>query len=120
MNSAAGQLDASKLNEVDKREVAQVLLNEQQKSQIHTSTARHIPPSPFSYPSELHSSNQPTFISPVVHHLSNICWKKCITSKISGGNLDKSEQACAMNCVERYMDTNISMVQHLQTMRGSQ
>ncbi|KAL1957090.1 hypothetical protein VTO42DRAFT_6348 [Malbranchea cinnamomea] len=91
MDSDSAQLDISKLSEADKREVAQLLVNEQQKSQIHT----------------------------MVHHLSNLCWKKCITSKITSGTLDKNEEACAQNCVERYMDTNVAVFQHLQTLRGS-
>ena len=32
------QFDVNQLNEADKREVAQVLMNEQQKAQIQTST----------------------------------------------------------------------------------
>lgn len=53
-----------------------------------------------------------------VHHLADNCWKKCITGKISAGRLESSEEACAANCVERWMDTNMSVLKHLEVLRG--
>jgi import inner membrane translocase subunit TIM8 len=56
--------------------------------------------------------------SPDVHHLADVCWKKCITGSVSSGRLSGSEEACAQNCVERWMDTNIAVLKHLESMRG--
>jgi import inner membrane translocase subunit TIM8 len=53
-----------------------------------------------------------------VHHLNEVCWQKCITSKITSGTLDKSEEACAQNCVDRWMDTSLSILQKLENMRS--
>ncbi|KAL4890402.1 Tim10/DDP family zinc finger-domain-containing protein [Aspergillus ambiguus] len=84
------QLDVSKLSEADKKELNQFLTNEAQKSAIQQN----------------------------VHHLADVCWKKCITGSISSGRLNGSEEACAQNCVERWMDTNISVLKHLENLRG--
>ncbi|PWY64990.1 putative mitochondrial intermembrane space translocase subunit Tim10 [Aspergillus heteromorphus CBS 117.55] len=86
------QLDVSKLSEADKKELTQILTSEAQKSTIQQT----------------------------VHHLSDICWKKCITGSISSGRLDQAEDTCAQNCVERWMDTNFAVLKHLETLRGGQ
>ncbi|OJJ89506.1 Tim10/DDP family zinc finger protein [Aspergillus glaucus CBS 516.65] len=84
------QLDLSKLSDADKKELNQFLTNEAQKSNIQQT----------------------------VHHLADVCWKKCITGKVSSGRLDRTEEACAQNCVERWMDTNLSVLKHLEALRG--
>ncbi|CAL5874122.1 uncharacterized protein PFLUO_LOCUS8409 [Penicillium psychrofluorescens] len=84
------QVDISKLSETDKKELNQILSNEAQKSNIQQT----------------------------VHHLNDVCWKKCATGKISSSTLDRAEEACAQNCVERWMDTNLSILKHLDALRG--
>lgn len=84
------QIDISKLSDADKRELNQFLENEAQKTNIQQT----------------------------VHHLADVCWKKCITGKITSGRLDRTEESCAQNCVERWMDTNLSVLKHLETLRG--
>lgn len=51
------------------------------------------------------------------HALTEVCWKKCITGTIRGGKLDKSEETCLSNCVERVLDINFLTVKHLEKMR---
>jgi len=46
------------------------------------------------------------------------CFRKCITSKISQGKLDRSEEPCMQNCVDRYMDANMTVIRHLEQMRS--
>ena len=53
-----------------------------------------------------------------ISNLTDTCWKKCITSRISVGKLDKSEEACASNCVDRFMDTQMNVLKHLEELRG--
>jgi len=84
------QIDVSQLSISDRKELNQFLNNEVQKSKINET----------------------------VHHLSDICWKKCVAGKISSGRLDATEEQCAQNCVERWMDTNLSILKHLETLRG--
>ena len=52
-----------------------------------------------------------------VHSLTDMCFRKCVTSKISAGKLDRSEEPCMMNCVDRYMDANMTVIKHLEQMR---
>ena len=47
-----------------------------------------------------------------------MCWKKCITGAIRGGKLEKGEETCMTNCVERVLDINFLTVKHLEKMRG--
>lgn len=60
----------------------------------------------------------PLLLSAVVHQLNDTCWKKCVTGKISTASLAKSEETCAQNCVERWMDTQVSILKQLETMRA--
>lgn len=132
------QIDISKLNAADRKELNQFLTNEAQKSNIQQSKYQYItgiPISPLDYPpqtgivfdpSHSHSphgvrlfSGDPwlTFLI-AVHHLADVCWKKCVTGKISSGRLDRAEETCAQNCVERWMDANLAVLKHLETLRG--
>ncbi|EED18437.1 magnesium and cobalt transport protein and translocase of inner mitochondrial membrane, putative [Talaromyces stipitatus ATCC 10500] len=86
------QFDISKLSDSDRNELNQFLQNETQKSTIQQT----------------------------VHHLSEVCFKKCITGNISSNRLDRTEELCAQNCVDRWMDANLSILKHLETLRGGQ
>ncbi|MCJ1416242.1 Mitochondrial import inner membrane translocase subunit tim8 [Xylographa parallela] len=83
-------IDLSKLTDNDKKDLQQFLVQEQQQSMI----------------------------AKTLSNLTDTCWKKCITSRISAGKLDKSEEACASNCVDRFMDTQMSILKHLEELRG--
>ncbi|KAI5288122.1 Mitochondrial import inner membrane translocase subunit tim8 [Ascosphaera aggregata] len=85
------EIDPSKLNAADKEEVTQFIANEAQKTNIQTN----------------------------VHNLTDVCWKKCVQSKLGSGRLDKSEEACAANCVNRWMDANLAVLKHLEKLRGA-
>ena len=47
-----------------------------------------------------------------------MCFKKCITSRISAGKLDKYEEPCMENCVNRFLDTSGMVLKHMETMRA--
>jgi import inner membrane translocase subunit TIM8 len=49
--------------------------------------------------------------------LTTICWKKCVTSSVRSGALEKGEQTCLANCVDRFMDANLLTMKHLRDMR---
>ncbi|KAL4806019.1 Tim10/DDP family zinc finger-domain-containing protein [Aspergillus unguis] len=82
-------LDVSKLSEADKKELSQLLQNESQKAAIQQN----------------------------VHFIADTCWKKCITSKVTSARLDKNEEACAANCVNRWMDANNAVLKHLESLQ---
>ncbi|KXS96732.1 hypothetical protein AC578_9025 [Pseudocercospora eumusae] len=73
----------------DKQELNQFVVNESQKAQIQQT----------------------------IHSLTDTCFRKCITSKISSGQLDRYEEPCMRNCVDRFMDSQMTVIQHLEKMR---
>ncbi|KAG5969040.1 Mitochondrial import inner membrane translocase subunit tim8 [Claviceps cyperi] len=83
-------LDLEKLNDKDKAELRQFLANEQQRSQIQSQT----------------------------HSLTQTCWKKCVTGAIKNSKLDRTEEGCLANCVDRFLDLNFLTMKHLQNMRS--
>ncbi|KAF4549394.1 Mitochondrial import inner membrane translocase subunit tim8-like protein [Elsinoe fawcettii] len=88
--SALDNLDPSKLSNAEKQDLQQFAVSESQKARLQSS----------------------------IHNLTDTCFKKCITSKITQGQLDKYEQPCMQNCVDRFMDANLTVLRHLETMRG--
>jgi len=40
-------------------------------------------------------------------------------NKIAGGTLTSGEETCTQNCVDRFLDANVSVLRHLEMMRGS-
>lgn len=89
-NSAPAGLDLSKLSEKDKHELQQFVMNEGQKARIQQT----------------------------VHTLTDTCWKKCVTGTIRNGKLDRNEETCAQNCVDRFLDANFTVIKHLESMRN--
>ena len=55
-----------------------------------------------------------------IHELTEICFKKCITGSISSGKLAGKEESCMANCVDRFMDSNLAVLAHLEKLRASQ
>lgn len=51
------------------------------------------------------------------HDLTETCFKKCVTGSFKNGKLDKGEESCLTNCVDRFMDVSMLAVKHLQSMR---
>ena len=41
-----------------------------------------------------------------------------MTKGISSGKLDRGEEGCARNCVDRFLDANEAVLKHLTAMRG--
>ncbi|KAL6719625.1 Mitochondrial import inner membrane translocase subunit tim8 [Lecanora helva] len=84
------QLDISKLSDNDKRELQQTLAHEMEKAKIQGST----------------------------HNLTDLCFKKCMTAKISKGTLDRGEESCAQNCVDRFIDMQDFVMRRIAAARG--
>ncbi|KFY22414.1 hypothetical protein V493_06599 [Pseudogymnoascus sp. VKM F-4281 (FW-2241)] len=87
---ASGEFDVNSLTQRDKQELQQFIQNETQKSKLQQS----------------------------VHNLTDICWTKCVTGGIKSGKLDKSEETCARNCVDRFLDANFLVIKQLEGMSG--
>ncbi|OCL09570.1 hypothetical protein AOQ84DRAFT_220646 [Glonium stellatum] len=89
--TAAANVDLSKLTDRDKQELQQFVVNESQKARIQQS----------------------------IHSLTDVCFRKCITSKITSGKLDRYEEPCMQNCVDRFLDANYVVLKELEKMRSS-
>ncbi|KAK4957817.1 Mitochondrial import inner membrane translocase subunit tim8 [Elasticomyces elasticus] len=81
--------DLTKLSDREKQELQQFVVNESQKARIQQS----------------------------IHSLTDICFRKCITAKMSSGKLDRTEEPCMQNCVDRFMDANMTVLRQLEQMR---
>ncbi|KAK6362010.1 Mitochondrial import inner membrane translocase subunit tim8 [Orbilia blumenaviensis] len=90
MDSSSGDINLTDLSQNDKKELQQFVSNEAQKAKIQST----------------------------VHYLTDMCWKRCITSKISSGQMDSYERPCMENCVDRYIDSQMTVLKHLEQLRG--
>ena len=52
-----------------------------------------------------------------IHELNSVCFKKCITGRMAAGSLERNEDTCMKNCVDRYMDANMMIIKNLEKMR---
>lgn len=52
--------------------------------------------------------------------MTDTCFRKCVTSKISSGQLDRNEEPCLKNCVDRFMDSQMTVLRRLEQMRTMQ
>lgn len=48
-----------------------------------------------------------------IHQFTDTCFKNCITS-INSPNISGQEENCLRNCLNRFLDTNIQIVEGLQ------
>ena len=95
------------LSDRDKQELNQFIVGESQKAQIQSSIATKT----------TRGGGCSTHVFPAIHELNSMCFKKCITGKITSGSLDRNEEPCMKNCVDRYMDANMTVIRHLEKMR---
>ncbi|KAF4954974.1 hypothetical protein FGADI_4884 [Fusarium gaditjirri] len=102
--------DLEKLNDKDRLELRQFLANEQQRSQIQART--------YNTEEDAIGYGITDKMSPETHSLTQMCWTKCVPGNIKNPKLDKSEEACLANCVERFLDVNYLTMKHLNSMRN--
>lgn len=75
------------LDEASRKEIMQFVESEQSKSKVQLS----------------------------IHNFTDMCFKKCNKDKpITSATLDGQEEACLKNCLNRFLDTNIKVVEALQ------
>nr|DAA34771.1 TPA_inf: mitochondrial import inner membrane translocase subunit TIM8 [Amblyomma variegatum] len=82
------------------REMQQFLAVEQQKAQFQAQQQELVPYQDHSVTGEVAC----TFL---VHRLNEICWDKCVDKP--GAKLDGRTETCLSNCVERFIDTSLSI-----------
>ncbi|KDN68407.1 putative Tim10/DDP family zinc finger [Colletotrichum sublineola] len=111
--SALENSDLEKLNDKDKLELRQFLANEQQRSQIQSLQQLCDVVDRWR---EAKLTRDAGMIE--THALTEICWKKCVTGSIRNSKLDKGEEGCLANCVDRFLDVNFLTMKHLNNMRS--
>ncbi|KAL0950933.1 hypothetical protein HGRIS_007689 [Hohenbuehelia grisea] len=52
-----------------------------------------------------------------IFNLTSVCWDKCITGTPST-RFSRGEESCLANCVERFLDTSLFMVQKIEEQRS--
>ena len=53
-----------------------------------------------------------------VHNFTDACWDKCVDKP--GSKLDSRTETCLVNCVERFIDTTLTIANRFQTMSQRQ
>lgn len=54
---------------------------------------------------ELVAEEQKARFQSQIHMFTDMCWEKCVDNP--GNKLDGKTETCLVNCVERFLDTNI-------------
>lgn len=109
MDPSVSQLDLEQLNEKDKAELRQFVGNENQRTRVRERTKLR--------PRLAQEQLADIFPATETHVLTDICWKKCVSGSAKSGTLDRGEQTCLANCVDRFLDVNFLTLKHLSNMR---
>lgn len=63
----------------------------------------------------IEAENSKSKVQMSIHNFTDMCFKKCNENRpITSNALDKTEEQCLSNCLNRFLDTNIKVVQALQ------
>lgn len=55
---------------------------------------------------------------PAIHSLTDTCFRKCIPGgNVKNGKLDKYEEPCMRQCVDRFLDANMVVLKELEKLR---
>ncbi|KAI9336617.1 hypothetical protein DFJ73DRAFT_850049 [Zopfochytrium polystomum] len=46
-----------------------------------------------------------------VHQFTDVCWDKCIAGGKVKATLDRADEACVSNCVDRFVDSSMLIIQ---------
>jgi import inner membrane translocase subunit TIM8 len=53
-----------------------------------------------------------------IHSLTDTCFRKCIPAgNVKNGKLDKYEEPCMRQCVDRFLDANYVVMKELERLR---
>ncbi|GEQ69256.1 hypothetical protein JCM33374_g2927 [Metschnikowia sp. JCM 33374] len=66
----------------------------------------------------IETENSKSKVQMSIHNFTDMCFQKCNKDvPITTNTLNKSEEQCLSNCLNRFLDTNIKVVQALQGQR---
>jgi len=76
-----------------------------------------LPAFPCPTPISTHSLTQ--LLQIAIHSLTDTCFRKCIPAgTVKAGKLDKYEEPCMRQCVDRFLDANMVVLRELERLRG--
>ncbi|KAI0785984.1 Tim10/DDP family zinc finger-domain-containing protein [Abortiporus biennis] len=81
---------ADKFDEASQKELSKFLENEQAQARVQST----------------------------IHQLTSTCWDKCITGT-PASSFSKSERGCLENCVDRFLDTSLFLINKIQEQRDA-
>jgi import inner membrane translocase subunit TIM8 len=119
LGGGLANVDVSRLSDADKQQLQQFAINEGQKARIQSCTLCTF--------SSIHggslgrSANVMRTVADTmtaIHSLTDTCFRKCIPAgTIKNGKLDKYEEPCMRQCVDRFLDANIVVLRELERLR---
>lgn len=57
-------------------------------------------------------------VDAAIHSLTDVCFRKCIPAGgVKKGALDKYEEPCMRQCVDRFLDANLVVLRELERLR---
>lgn len=63
----------------------------------------------------IETENSKSKVQMSIHNFTDMCFKKCNENvPITSNTLSTAEEKCLSNCLNRFLDTNIKVVQALQ------
>ncbi|CAH6722695.1 mitochondrial import inner membrane translocase subunit Tim8p [[Candida] jaroonii] len=62
----------------------------------------------------IESENAKSKVQMSIHNFTDLCFKKCNKNSSMNANLSNDDEQCLKNCVNRFLDLNIKIVQTLQ------
>ncbi|KAL9938039.1 hypothetical protein V8E36_002662 [Tilletia maclaganii] len=55
-----------------------------------------------------------------IHEFTDMCWDKCKGSSSISSDFNRGEAACLSNCVERFLDTSLHIINQVNQMAQQQ
>lgn len=108
LGGGLANVDLSKLSDRDKQELQQFAMNEGQKARIQ-SCESDMPPD---------TIRDIRLTTTAIHSLTDTCFRKCIPAgNVKNGKLDKYEEPCMRQCVDRFLDANLVVLRELERLR---
>jgi import inner membrane translocase subunit TIM8 len=112
LGGGLGNVDISKLSDRDKQELQQFVMNESQKARIQSCMSSKTS-LPYSRRKDMRLTS-----AAAIHSLTDTCFRKCIPAgNVKNGKLDKYEEPCMRQCVDRFLDANYVVMKELERLR---
>lgn len=119
LGGGLANVDVTRLSDADKQQLQQFAINEGQKARIQSCKSHNTSVLTSSLLSLLFFALANESGKTAIHSLTDTCFRKCIPAGgIKNGKLDKYEEPCMRQCVDRFLDANLVVLRELERLRG--